>query len=156
MGGNKKVGVFASRSPFRPNGLGLSRVELIKVTTTRNKVRLKISCPDIVDGTPIYDIKPYIHYADANKNAICGYAPDIPKKKLIVVFTTQAQSDLSGLDLAIYDDLKQFIIEILSQDPRPAYKDSNELKHYGFRIYDLNVIWIYQNGTAIVENINRI
>lgn len=156
LGGNKKVGVFASRSPFRPNGLGLSRVELKEVITTGNKTRLKISCPDVVDGTPIYDIKPYIHYADANVNAICGFAPDTPKKKLVVVFTSKAQADLDKINVSIYGNLRQFIVEILSQDPRPAYKKSNELKQYGFKIYDLNIIWIEQSGTAIVEKIDRI
>ena len=156
LGGNKKIGVFASRSPFRPNGLGLSRVELKEVITTGNRVRLKTSCPDVVDGTPIYDIKPYIHYADANENAICGFAQDTPKEKLAVVFTTSAQTDLTKLDVSIYGELRQLIVEILSQDPRPAYKESNECKLYGFKIYDLNIVWIEQSGTAIVEKINRL
>tara|TARA_R110002167_G_scaffold162994_18_gene359695 strand:- start:148 stop:870 length:723 start_codon:yes stop_codon:yes gene_type:complete len=156
LGGNTKVGVFASRSPFRPNGLGLSRVELKEVITIGSKTRLKISCPDIVDGTPIFDIKPYIHYADANANAFCGFAPDAPKEKLRVEFTTSVDSDLRRLDVSIYGDLRQFIIEILSQDPRPAYKNNSELEHYGFKIYDLNIIWTQKNGIAIVENIDRL
>lgn len=153
LGGNKKVGVFASRSPFRPNGLGLSRVELREIITADHKIKLRISCPDIVDGTPVYDIKPYIHYADANETANCGFAPDAPKSRLSVEFSTNATSSLNKLKSSVYGELKQFIIEILSQDPRPAYKDNAEHKRYGFKIYDLDVVWIYQSGMAKVEDV---
>jgi tRNA-Thr(GGU) m(6)t(6)A37 methyltransferase TsaA len=156
LGGNKKIGVFASRAPFRPNGLGLSRVELKEIITLDNKARLKISCPDIVDGTPIYDIKPYIHYADANEKACCGFAPDAPRVKLTVEFTSDAEVDLNRLDQSIYGELRQLIVEILSQDPRPAYKDASEFRRYGFKIYDLNIVWVQQKDSAIVENINKI
>lgn len=156
LGGNKKVGVFASRSPFRPNGLGLSRVELKEVDITNNQARLKIACPDLVDGTPIYDIKPYIHYADSNEKAVCGFAEAAPIEQLKVEFSLNAISDLKKFDAIAYGDLKLFITEILVQDPRPAYKNNNESKNYGFKIYDLNIIWSQNNSTALVESIDRI
>lgn len=156
LGGNKKVGVFASRSPFRPNGLGMSRVKLKEVNISNNQARLKIACPDLVDGTPIYDIKPYIHYADSNEDAVCGFAEVAPIEQLTVEFTLQAKEDLKTHNAKVYGNLELLITEVLAQDPRPAYKDNNESKRYGFKIYDLNIVWTQKNGSAFVEQIDRI
>jgi tRNA-Thr(GGU) m(6)t(6)A37 methyltransferase TsaA len=156
LGGNKKVGVFASRSPFRPNGLGLSRVELKKVCILNNKVFLEISCPDIVDGTPIYDIKPYIHYADSNEHAVCGFAPSAPSTQFNIEFSSQAELDLTQLNNKEYGNLKQLIIEVLAQDPRPAYKKDQEIKPYGFKLYDLNIVWVLNKTTATIEKISKL
>lgn len=153
LGGNKKVGVFASRSPFRPNGLGMSRVQLIDIKNLNNKIRLRISCPDMVDGTPIYDIKPYIHYADSNEHAICGFAQEMPENTLNVEFSQDALSDLSKLNPLIYPELKQTIYELLAQNPCPAYKAMTKNKTYGIKLYDLNIVWRQTNQLAIVQSI---
>ena len=153
LGGNKKVGVFASRSPYRPNGLGMSRVQLLEITHTNNKIRLKISCPDMVDGTPIYDIKPYIHYSDSNEQAICGFAQETPESSLNVVFTECALKDLEKLNVRIYPKLKETITELLSQNPCPAYKKDAENKTYGLKLYDLNIVWKQANKLATVQTI---
>lgn len=155
LGGNQKIGVFASRSPFRPNSLGMSRVEIRKIIQCNNKASLEISCPDIVDGTPIYDIKPYIHYADSNSNALCGFAPDAPKPSLLVEFSHTALQVISEADPSDYPNLKQILIEVLEQDPRPSYKGKEEPKEYGFRLFDLNIIWQYEDGRANVRLIEK-
>jgi tRNA-Thr(GGU) m(6)t(6)A37 methyltransferase TsaA len=155
LGGNKKIGVFASRAPFRPNNLGLSRVALRGIKQDNGKVRLSIACPDIVDGTPIYDIKPYIHYADSNPQALCGFAPDAPEKKLEVQFSDTALKDLALLNCTAYPNLKTTIIEVLKYDPRPAYKKQSD-SQYGFKLYNLNIVWTLDKDQACVETIQLI
>ena len=156
LGGNKKIGVFASRAPFRPNNLGLSRIALRKIEYCKGKLSLIIACPDIVDGTPIYDVKPYIHYADSNAEAKCGFAPDAPQQKLKVTFTPSAQEDLDSLSDRAYPELKRTIVEILQYDPRPAYKTDHEPTRYGFKLYNLNVVWILDSNTVRVLEIQLI
>ena len=155
LGGNQKIGVFASRSPFRPNGLGLSRVELREVILTKNKASLRISCPDVVDGTPIYDIKPYIHYADSNQDARCGFAQEAPTTNISVAFNQNALLEITNLESSNYKNLKEIIIEILKQDPRPAYKDKDTLKLYGFRLFDLNVVWTQSENLITVKQVHK-
>lgn len=155
LGGNKKTGVFASRSPFRPNGLGLSRVQLLDIENIDNKIRLIISCPDMVDGTPIYDIKPYIHYSDSNENALCGFAQVSPEKLLTVKFTQNSIENLSTLSKLTYPKLQETIIELLSLNPSPAYKKSTSKQTYGIKLYDLNIIWEQSNHEALVQSISK-
>lgn len=155
LGGNKKIGVFASRSPFRPNGLGLSRVQLLDIENIDNKIRLIISCPDMVDGTPIYDIKPYIHYSDSNENALCGFAQVSPEKLLTVKFTQNSIENLSTLSKLTYPKLQETIIELLSLNPSPAYKKSTSKQTYGIKLYDLNIIWEQSNHEALVQSISK-
>lgn len=154
LGGNKKVGVFSTRSPFRPNGLGLSKVSLKEVRFSANETILIISCPDMVDGTPIYDIKPYIHYADSNSQAKCGFAPNQPNQNLNVLFSDAALSSIQELSSKKYGNLKLLIEQILAQDPRPAYKDGERNNLYGMSLYDLNIEWNQSEQTALVEKIS--
>lgn len=156
LGGNKKIGVFASRSPFRPNGIGMSRVVLQDIIIQQNKCSLKVSCPDLVDGTPIYDIKPYIHYADANPNARCGYAEEAPSAVLEVLFDQKAECFLDSVHAIKYVNLREAITEILALDPRPAYKKDTESKQYGLQLFDLNIIWQYSEGKAKILSIKPI
>ena len=156
LGGNKKIGVFASRSPFRPNELGLSRVELRRIEESKGTVKLIIGCPDIVHGTPIFDIKPYIHYADANPEARCGYAPSSPEKKLEVIFNEQAEVKLGKLSDHNCQDLKQVITEVLQYDPRPAYKVNDLKTQYGFKLYNLNILFKVEHTKVFVTDIQRI
>ncbi|WP_311353094.1 tRNA (N6-threonylcarbamoyladenosine(37)-N6)-methyltransferase TrmO, partial [Aggregatibacter segnis] len=92
LGGNQRVGVFASRSTHRPNPIGLSKVELRHVECKNGKVLLHLGAVDLVDGTPILDIKPYLAYADSEPNAISGFAQSEPKPLLRVEFTAEAES----------------------------------------------------------------
>jgi len=158
LGGNEKIGVFASRSSFRPNGLGMSVVKLIDIETKGNITSLKIQCPDMLDGTPIFDIKPYIEYSDSVNNAQCGFAQDIPVTKLSVKFTPQSLVDLEHLKPEYGEEISCLITETLSYDPRPAYhqaqKDIN--REYGIRLYDLNIRWRVTVNDAEVLSIQKI
>ena len=146
LGGNKKIGVFASRSSFRPNDLGLSVVELMSITLTNGEIKLKVRGADLVDGTPIVDIKPYIPYTDSIPDAKAGYANEAPKKLLDVLYSPHSLKQLESIDPHRYPSLKLIINDILSTDPRPAYKeqmfsDSDDPKIYGIKLYDFDVKW---------------
>ncbi len=158
LGGNKKIGVFASRSPFRPNNLGLSRVELRGISIHKGKASLTVSCPDIVDGTPIYDIKPYLHYADANAQARCGFAPDSPEIKLKVFFSSSAEVQLHEIAAQnpSYMQLKTTLEEVLQYDPRPAYKDAQEQTLYGMKLYEFNIQWYVKDQELEVVSVTKI
>jgi tRNA-Thr(GGU) m(6)t(6)A37 methyltransferase TsaA len=134
LGGNRKVGVFASRSPFRPNPIGLSAVRLERVHETR----LEVSGVDLLDGTPILDIKPYIPYSDALVDAKDGFAAGPPAARLHVTFTRRAEEQLGARPDG--SRLRELIIACIETDPRPAYK-SGETGEYGFRLEDFDLRW---------------
>ena len=118
LGGNKRVGVFATRSPFRPNSLGLSCVKLDSIEYTEDEGPvLHISGADLLDKTPIFDIKPYIPYADAKPDAIDGFLSSAPRKYLEVVFESSVSENIEAY-------LLESIREIVSEDPRPAYQNT--------------------------------
>lgn len=143
LGGNKRVGVFASRSPFRPNGIGMSIVKLEKIDCLKGHVCLHISGMDLVDATPIIDIKPYIPYSDSIPNAISGFATQSPTL-LDVQFSDAVLCQLQSKKNGAYH--KQAIQEILAQDPRPAYKKSHlDNKEYGVKLFDYNVKFIVKD-----------
>lgn len=142
LGGNKRVGVFASRSPFRPNPLGLSLVELAGIDT-RDGVVLRFRGVDLVDGTPILDIKPYIPFVESKPDAIGGFV-DGPPVQLAVQFSDQAEAAC-----AAHPHLRALIEEVLAQDPRPAYADDPQ-RLYGVRLYEFDVKWRCDGSTAIV------
>ena len=116
LGGNKRVGVFATRSPFRPNPIGLSCVRLMRVE--RGPV-LVVQGADLVDGTPIYDIKPYLPYADCHPEARSGFATAAPASALTV-------KDPEGLLMSIPSNLRDALRQSLSQDPRPHYQEDSD------------------------------
>ena len=139
LGGNERVGVFATRSTFRPNPLGLSVVELHGVGRERGKLWLELGAVDLLDGTPIVDIKPYIPYADSLPDARGGFAPDAPTPPLAVRFSAEAEQQLQPW-LKAHPELRQLVSEVLAQDPRPAYKKGKpDEKEYGVRLFDCNV-----------------
>ena len=142
LGGNERVGVFASRSMFRPNPIGLSVVELKAVRQQDGKLLLDIAGGDLIDGTPVLDIKPYLPYADAIPAARSGYAADLPSARLKISFTTHAQMLVEKYQLQ-WPDIRQTIIEILQLDPRPAYHavTTSQKTEYAIRLYDLDVKW---------------
>ncbi|MBZ5486014.1 tRNA (N6-threonylcarbamoyladenosine(37)-N6)-methyltransferase TrmO [Halomonas aquamarina] len=151
LGGNQKVGVFASRSTHRPNRLGLSLVKLAGIDT-RGGVRLKLEGCDLVSGTPVVDIKPYLPWAEAHPEASAGFAPEAPPL-LQVSFSQQALDTLSArTDSAT---LHTLITQILGQDPRPAYKRDEESERvYGVRLRNVDVKFCaVQNDEATTLNV---
>ena len=135
LGGNKRMGVFATRSPFRPNPLGLSSVRLIavrineklkikneklsEIPTEKGSLELIVTGADLLDGTPIYDIKPYLSFSDCHEDALNGFAEETKDYRL----------NVEGLTGEIDESVKADIEYILSQDPRPAYQDDPEREY---------------------------
>lgn len=120
LGGNETVGVFASRSPFRPNPLGLSSVKLEKIAPTEDKGPvLYVSGVDMLDGTPIYDIKPYLPHVDSHPEAAGGYAAEVKDHQLEVEIPREHLEKIDQKD-------RENIIGMLSQDPRTAYVQDEE------------------------------
>ena len=140
LGGNQKLGVFATRSTFRPNGIGMSVVEFGAVSYQNKQLSLTVKGIDLLDGTPILDIKPYVPYADNIPQASGGMAQHSPEL-MAVIFSEQANAQLKNLEPR-YPAIGSLIQEVLSQDPRPAYHQNSLLdKTYGMILYDLNIQW---------------
>jgi len=152
LGGNKKTGVLATRSTFRPNGLGMSAVKLERVIIDKNSASLEISGADLLDGTPIYDIKPYIPYSDIIDDAQAGVAQEAPDQPMAVIFSEQSISQLAALDTP--SDFKLLIEQVLAQDPRPAYKKgSQDDKEYAVQLYQFDVMWQVVNNQTLITQI---
>lgn len=143
LGGNKRVGVFATRSPYRPNPIGLSSVKLeaIEVTKSEGSV-LIVSGADLLDGTPIYDIKPYIAYSDCHTDAVSGFADPVREYRLNVVFCKEL---LSKIDISKQNSL----IQILEQDPRPSYQEDPK-REYGMRFANYEIFFRVDGDTLTV------
>lgn len=125
LGGNTRVGVFATRSPYRPNPIGMSAVKLDRVVLDESLGPvLEVSGIDIVDGTPILDIKPYLTFADSYPNAVCGFADRLYGQQLAVIIP-------ESISKTIPDDLTDALKGILAEDPRPRYQNDPE-RVYGF------------------------
>ena len=153
LGGNRRIGVFASRSGFRPNAIGMSAVGLEKISLSPLPVRLSISGVDILDETQVLDIKPYIPYADCLPGAGGGFASEPPQDSVSVVFSNEAE--VVCRQRAMYIPLLQdLIVQIIQSDPRPAYYARRPKKNsFGVKIYDLEVKWVYRENRAIVTGI---
>jgi tRNA-Thr(GGU) m(6)t(6)A37 methyltransferase TsaA len=152
LGGNKRVGVFATRSPNRPNPIGLSLVEFDGLIQRQGKLFLSLRNIDLVDGTPIIDIKPYIPYADAKPDASAGFAQQIPESEMVVQFSSAASQVIDENKA-----LKTLITEVLKQDPRPAYKKhSEDDKTYAMHLLDFNITWQVTHQVTIVKSIELI
>lgn len=149
LGGNRRVGVFASRSPFRPNRLGLSCVKIEKIETGgENAPIITVSGVDMTDGTPIYDIKPYIPIADCIPTASEGYTAQTKKYKINVSCDEKLLS-------IIPKNKRQALLELLSNDPRPAYNDE-EGKEYGVTFAGFNIRFKYENNGLSVTQIKEV
>ena len=136
LGGNKSIGVFASRATHRPNGIGQSAVRLERAEPGR----LWISSIDLLDGTPVLDIKPYLPYADALPGAAGGFADAAPQTDMTVSFSEQAIAFCQAQKPL--PDLQIFIEKVLKQDPRPPYKKQRgEQQSYGMTLYNFNIKW---------------
>lgn len=149
LGGNKRMGVFASRSPFRPNSIGLSCVKLISVEETEeNGVVLKVSGADLLDGTPIIDIKPYLPYVDSHPEATGGFALQEKEGSLKVVFP----KELLGI---IPENKQDALRAVLKQDPRPQYQNDPE-RIYGLEFAGFDVRFRIVDDVLTVIEIEKI
>ncbi|MBR1798424.1 MAG: tRNA (N6-threonylcarbamoyladenosine(37)-N6)-methyltransferase TrmO [Bacteroidales bacterium] len=142
LGGNRRMGVFATRSPFRPNNIGLSAVRLIDIVPVEGKGKvLLVDGADMVNGTPILDIKPYVTYTDSYPNARSGFAQERPKAEIVVDATAVAKVlPPKELDL---------IVQVLQADPRPQYQKDND-RVYAMQIGQREVRFRVDDGRAIV------
>ena len=147
LGGNKRMGVFATRSPFRPNSIGLFCVKLDKVAFEEDGPVLYISGADLMNGTPIYDIKPYLAYADAHPDAIGGFTENLDERKLEVNIPEKLLCEIP-------DNLKTELIKVLSLDPRPSYIDDKD-RIYGFNFSEYEIKFKVENKNLYVISIEK-
>ncbi len=149
LGGNKRMGVFATRSPFRPNSIGLSSVKLerVELTADRGPV-LHIIGADILDGTPIYDIKPYIAFCDSHPEAVCGFTEGYKDYRLEVEIP-EAEA------VKVPEVLRCHITDLLACDPRPSYQNDPD-RIYTLDIDDLKIQFTVLGQSLTVKNITKI
>lgn len=147
LGGNEHMGVFATRSPFRPNPLGLSCVEIdhIEHDSDGGPV-IYVKGADLMDGTPIYDIKPYIKYADSHPHAVCGYVDRLSERSLKVIIPSEISSAVKGKTVL------PALVEVLSLDPRPSYHDDPD-RVYGLSFAGYNIRFKVDDGVLTVVGI---
>jgi len=150
LGGNAHMGVFATRSPFRPNPLGLSCVKIVSIDVdTPEGPVIYVSGADLMDGTPIYDIKPYIKYADSRPEAVCGYVDELEERSLKVIFP-------SGLSERVADKtVIPSLMETLRLDPRPSYHDDPE-RTYGLSFAGYNVKFMVNGNVLTVTDLEAL
>ena len=151
LGGNQRLGVFATRSPFRPNPIGLSAVRLERIEIDQGRVVLHLAGVDLLDGTPVLDIKPYVPYADRIPDATGGFAPEAPEAAITVEFSSSTAAFCAAWPEG---DLRALITQILRQDPRPAYEREKAVSRcYGMKLYDFDLRWEMCGDTATVIDI---
>ena len=151
LGGNDKMGVFASRSTFRPNPIGMSLVEFKGIRHEKKRVILELGSVDLVDGTPVIDIKPYLPFAESIPHAHAGYAQSAPANSMSVTFSIHAQQQLLNYEPS-HPQLETFIRQVLAQDPRPAYRRGQDDDHfYAASLSDFTVRWqVTAMGTEVI------
>lgn len=133
------MGVFATRAPNRPNQIGQSVVELERIETRDGKIALHVKGLDLIEGTPVIDIKPYVPYVDSIPDANGGFAHLAPEQRLQVSFSDEASQQVDRFEKQ-YPELRQLIRDILQYDPRPIYvRKLGNKKHFGFFLYELDV-----------------
>ena len=145
LGGNNYMGVFATRSPFRPNALGLSSVKLLEVKKTADGLALLVSGADIADGTPIYDIKPYVEYADSHVGVRSGFVDSNKWQTLDVVFPDELRALFGNDDFAA-------LYRLLELDPRPQYHNDPE-RVYGMPYGEYDVRFSVADGVLTVVDV---
>jgi len=151
LGGNTKVGVFASRSTFRPNPIGLSVVELESIEIESSRVVLHLKGCDLMDGTPILDIKPYLPYVDAIPEAEAGYAKERPLNKMTVLMSDEIIQSCHYASHRLGENVEVLIRQLLELDPRPSYHENNTNKQriYSMKLLDFDLRWQYCENNAI-------
>ncbi|MBK1731914.1 tRNA (N6-threonylcarbamoyladenosine(37)-N6)-methyltransferase TrmO [Thiococcus pfennigii] len=151
LGGRRKVGVFASRAPYRPNPIGISAVEYLGAKRDGDGLALHLAGIDLLDGTPVLDIKPYVPYADALPAARAGFAPQPPESGWAVAFSDEARAQLAAADPDGARRLEALITQVILQDPRPGYMDRYpDRTDFAMRLYDLEIRWRLEGRTARV------
>ena len=147
LGGNRRIGVFATRSPFRPNPIGLSVVKLNNVCGTS----LELSGGDFLDGTPVLDIKPYIPYADSVPDADGAFAAAAPLAENCILFSAEAESVFQTLDPA----QQNLIRDMLRYNPRPAYQADDPARIFGTQVFNLHVRWQHDGPSVRIKSIEK-
>lgn len=148
LGGNKRMGVFATRSPYRPNSIGLSSVKLLGVENTAEfGTVLKVGGADLLDGTPIYDIKPYLPYVDSHPEATNGFALEEKEGKLEIDFSENLLS-------LIPRNKQNALIAVLKQDPRPGYQNDPE-RIYGLEFAGYDIRFKINDNILTVTQIKK-
>ncbi|MEL0646944.1 tRNA (N6-threonylcarbamoyladenosine(37)-N6)-methyltransferase TrmO [Pseudoalteromonas agarivorans] len=154
LGGNERKGVFATRATFRPNAIGMSAVKLEGIEYKNGQLSLLLAGIDLLDGTPIIDIKPYLPYSDAMQDASAGFADTRPETQMSVEFTPKVTSFIE--QQTQHPDLLNFISNVLKQDPRPAYKKQKDGEQsYGMTLYDYNIRWQVNGEHNVVTSIEK-
>jgi hypothetical protein len=154
LGGRESVGVFASRAPYRPNPIGLSAVEQLGLVRDERGLALRLRGIDMLDGTPVLDIKPYVPYADAIPEARGGFATPPASTMLPVRFSDAARADLERVDPANERGLRALIAQVLAQDPRPGYMDRYPgRREFGIRLWEFDIRWRLEAGEITVTAI---
>ncbi|WP_295507939.1 tRNA (N6-threonylcarbamoyladenosine(37)-N6)-methyltransferase TrmO [uncultured Pseudoalteromonas sp.] len=154
LGGNERKGVFATRATFRPNAIGMSAVKLEGIEYKNGQLSLLLSGIDLLDGTPILDIKPYLPYSDAMTDATAGFADTRPETDMSVEFCDEALAFIEKQ--TEQPELKAFISNVLKQDPRPAYKKQRDSEQsYGMTLYDFNIRWHVKDNHNTVISIEK-
>ncbi len=149
LGGNNRMGVFATRSPFRPNSLGMSCVKFIGLEQTADKgTVIHVSGADLMDGTPIFDIKPYIPYSDCHKDAVGGFTDLADDFLLDVTFPAHLLE-------YIPENKRKALIGVLSHDPRPSYQRTPE-RIYGLSFAGFDIRFAVNNSTLLVKEVNKL
>lgn len=148
LGGNRRMGVFATRSPFRPNNIGLSALKLDRVEITEKEgVVLHVSGADLLDGTPVFDIKPYLPYADSIPDAVGGFTETLEERRLEVSFPEE-------LLLKVREDKRSALVAVLAADPRPSYQNDPE-RVYGMRFAEYEVRFTVEGKSLRVTQVNN-
>jgi len=154
LGGNERKGVFATRATFRPNAIGMSAVKLEGIEYKNGQLSLLLAGIDLLNGTPIIDIKPYLPYSDAMQDASAGFADTRPETQMSVEFTSEVTNFIE--QQTQYPDLLNFISNVLKQDPRPAYKKQKDGEQsYGMTLYDYNIRWQVNGEHNVVTSIEK-
>ncbi len=148
LGGNTRLGVFATRSPFRPNNIGLSSVKLEKIEKTETEgVVLYVSGVDMLNGTPIYDIKPYIPYTDCHTDATGGFSDTQKDHALKVIFK-------DGVESILNEYQKECVIGCIADDPRPSYQDDE--REYSMQFSQFDIHFKVADGIATIFKIDKL
>jgi len=153
LGGDKRVGVFASRSPFRPNPIGLSAMRLREVVCENGRVLLRVEGVDVLDGTPILDVKPYIPYCDAIPDALGGYASEAPPARLTVTFSPEADAACRALEKR-YPGFRSLVEKLVQTNPRPAYQDEPG-REYGIFVHGFEAVFAVRGDNATVVEVRK-
>ena len=154
LGGGKRMGVFATRSPFRPNAIGQSVVKLENIIYKSKRIHIELSGIDFLDGTPVLDIKPYIPYVDALESATADFAPAPPEKVFEINFKAEAEQALRKAEQQTGKNLYQLVRELLVYDPRSANTQDQDV--FATIIFDYDLKWQLQGNVVTVLSFEKI